>query len=190
MNRLGIESCVGLRLQSPDEIAADKRGVLPDTAMAALTPIHVHGDLHRRESVALLALEPPPRRPNAAAECLYQLGYLLRRERAVPGSHRRAEVILRWRHVRSARLVDQAHTAPPSFPMAHIMRLDAAAAADGSESQRSPIRRSVSSEAAPSLRTFESQLHRPGRADLNVAGNNENSPQLNDPLWLVSRSRS
>jgi hypothetical protein len=55
VNRLGIESCVGLRLQSPDEIAADKRDVLPDTAMAALTPIHVHGDLHRRESVALLA---------------------------------------------------------------------------------------------------------------------------------------
>lgn len=168
MNRLGIESCVGLRLQSPDEIAADKRDVLPDTAMAALTPIHVHGDLHRRESVALLALEPPPGRPNAAAESLYQLGYLLRRERAVPGSHRRAEVILRWRHVRSARIVDQAHTAPPSFPMAHIMRLDPTAA-DGSESQRSPIRRSGSREAsAPSLRTFESQLHRPGRADLNV----------------------
>jgi hypothetical protein len=55
---------------------------------------------------------------------------------------------------------------------------------------RSPIRRTALHDAiAASRGTSEAQLHRAGRTDHN-SGNNENRAQLNERLWLVSRSRS
>jgi hypothetical protein len=59
MHRLVVEPCVGPGLQPADQIAVDEEDVLPDGAMAGLSPVHVHRDAHAGELIPLLTLDRP-----------------------------------------------------------------------------------------------------------------------------------